>query len=93
MKKMETVLTELYFFVIFFCFFYKKTEKVLDKVVEIRIINQSINQYKFYLDSLLGGRSAGEGICMAAEISLGVELPGGVSAAFLRLKGRQTCFP
>ncbi|MBR2462064.1 MAG: hypothetical protein IKB33_02925 [Spirochaetaceae bacterium] len=89
MKKMETVLTELYFFVIFFCFFYKKTEKALDKVVEIRIINQ----YKFYLDSLLGGRSAGEGVCMAAEISLGVELPGGVSAAFLRLKGRQTCFP
>ena len=42
MKKMETVLTELYFFVIFFCFFYKKTEKILDKVVEIRMINQSI---------------------------------------------------
>lgn len=30
---------------------------------------------------------------MAAAISLGVELPGGVSAAFLRLKGEADLFP
>ena len=91
MKKMETVLTELYFFVIFFCFFYKKTEKILDKVVEIRIINQSININSILIPFLAAGVPE-RGVCMAAAISLGVELPGGVSAAFLRLKGRQTCF-
>ena len=75
MEKMKNTFANLHSLIIFFCFFKKNFIKVLDNIVNIHIINQSIN-----INSILipfWAEAWWELECMVAEIFLGVEVPRG----------------